>query len=544
MNNSNLKNLIIIYLTKPIQIQDFADNFDKYHNTNTDVLCLTPYSAFLMETKNVQFLTFHDFLDKEFVRSKSVALLKDLDKLMANVLQDNLLYRYLYANYTLLSFISRNNFLTKQIENKYKNITIISNVEWKNQIDYDTKVDNSFLYLNLQNADFVKLEEVANTTLKVNRVKRFLKNLSVNSIASKVFKMNLLYDWVNFAKFILSLKPKKSILEANVFKNDIDISSDGFYDKYLLDEEKLKNLIATQVTKLLKTQKLKLSSNFLLTTMHMGDDTIRDYVVYKNGIKHFIWQHGSYLYKHPFFIYTEVNYNKINFVYNDFTKDFFESLGAKNVHTVGTILFNKEIKELPQEYDYMYITQGHDYSGNYQYVDFENSLHSFDGYELYQRHKDVVKLFGTKFCDKKIIIRLHPCTMGYGVYVPLWEIAKEYPNVTIDVSIPIHNIIEKTKYIISDYFTTEFVNRSLHHKRDTIMFGGVPTPIPTELVDDMQKMFILVDDVAQLEDTITNISDITKNMVKDTKVIEYYSSKDCDTKGIVQNILKEEINGR
>jgi hypothetical protein len=234
----------------------------------------------------------------------------------------------------------------------------------------------------------------------------------------------------------------------------------------------------------------------------------------------------------------------INFVFNDYTKKIFEELGAKKIYSVGSILYNRRIKEQKKEYDYLYIIQGHDYSGNLQLIDFPNSLHSFDGYELYQRHKNIIELFGAKFKDKKIIIRVHPSVVTNGVYVPFWELAKPYLNITIDVSIPIHSLIEKSKYIISDYFTTEFINRELHHKRDIILFQGAPTPLPESTIEDMKRMFILIDTVDDLEEKVKNIEEVTKNRQRYDDIIEYYSSKKCDTKKVVTEILKKELNDR
>jgi hypothetical protein len=263
----------------------------------------------------------------------------------------------------------------------------------------------------------------------------------------------------------------------------------------------------------------------------------------------FTYQHGSYLYhtnnkKIEDLYEVEIQNTSINFVFNEYTKKLVENLGAKKVYSVGSILFNTPIKERKKEYDFLYITQGHDYTGNVQYVDFQNSLHSVDGYELYQRHKNIIHLFGTKFKDKKIIIRVHPTVVTDGVYVPFWELAEPYSNITIDVSIPIHTLIEKSKYIISDYFTTEFINREVHYKRDIILFQGAPTPLPEETVEDMKKIFILVDTVEDLEEKVKNIEKITKNRPRYDDIIEYYSSKKCNTKKVVTEILKEELNER
>jgi hypothetical protein len=271
--------------------------------------------------------------------------------------------------------------------------------------------------------------------------------------------------------------------------------------------------------------------------------------MYKSKKITFSYQHGSYLYhtknKELEDLYeVEIQNTSINLVFNDYTKKLLIDLGAKEVHCVGSILFNKKIKDINKDYDFLYITQGHDYIGNIQYVDFNDSMHTVDGYELYQRHKNIIKLFGTKFKDKEIMIRVHPAVVTTGVYVPFWELSEQYPNITIDVSIPIHTLIEQSKYIISDYFTTEFINRELHYKRDIILFQGAPTPLPEETVEDMKKMFILVDTVEDLEEKVKNIETITKNRPRYDDIIEYYASKKCDTKKVVTEILKEELNER
>ena len=37
------------------------------------------------------------------------------------------------------------------------------------------------------------------------------------------------------------------------------------------------------------------------------------------------------------------------------------------------------------------------------------------------------------------------------------------------------------------YFSSEFINRELHYKRDIILFQGKPTPLPEETIEDMKK---------------------------------------------------------
>ena len=130
------------------------------------------------------------------------------------------------------------------------------------------------------------------------------------------------------------------------------------------------------------------------------------------------------------------------------------------------------------------------------------------------------------------------------LYIPFLELSKNYPNVTIEFSVPIQKLIPESKYIISDYFSSEFINRELHYKRDILLFNAAPLILPVETVDDMQKMFILVDTIDDLEEKIKNIEEITKNRPRYDDIIEYYSSKKCDTKKVVTEILEKELHAR
>ncbi len=57
----------------------------------------------------------------------------------------------------------------------------------------------------------------------------------------------------------------------------------------------------------------------------------------------------------------------------------------------------------------------------------------------------------------------------------------------------------------------------------------------------MKKMFILVENIDDLEDKISKISKITKNRPRYSDIIEYYSSRKCDTKKVISEILHKEL---
>ena len=511
-------NLIILDISSS-NLDDL--NEISFNQNNDIILSLTPSSFYYLDLIGIEYISFHNLISIEKFQ-------KDILKMYDNILNLNIHNYYFkgffrevaqYINYyyyldIIINYIKINNFT---------NIHYITDKRKSNN-----ELDNSYSLL-YKYIDFTKItiidKQSSANKLKIN----FLLNYSFiaffKKLKNRLFNNNLKYDW-----FYINPRIYKKQISINQAKITFDINNDFF--KYIDNNELQFNIVRDilQVTPYIT---------------FITKDVYSQIIEYLNlDGKLYFFQHGSYLYKNIFIKYSEVELADINFVFNDYTKKLFKDLNAKKVYNVGSILFNRPIKEKKKKYDFLYITQGHDYFGNLQYVDFTNSLHSFDGYELYQRHKSIIELFGTKFSDKKIMIRVHPCVVTTGIYVPFWELSKKYKNITIDVSIPIHNLIEKSKYIISDYFTTEFINRELHYKRDIILFEGAPTPLPKDIMKDMDKMFILVDTVNDLKEKIENIENITKNRKRYDDIIEYYSSKKCDTKKVVTEILEKELNGR
>jgi len=507
-------------------VSNSYEDIKKYENIfiENEVLALTPSSFYFLENESILFKTFHDLISIEEFKKISLAIYEDN-------LNHNIKNKYFKGYFRNVAQVICQLLMIDKIKSyietgNFKNIIYIT----------DRKIEKSLTLENLENnisllSNFIKFDEILHVQKniienKIDLIDKF-KKYSIGQLSKKLYsrfsKKDLKYDWME-----LNLSSKK----VGVVKNNKLL-------KFTMDASKMEYIKNIELNYLMQSNNSKIPT--LLTFM---EKDIFNKVANLQNLDLYFFQHGSYLYKNIFIKYSEIEYAKINFVFNDYTKKLFEDLGSKKVFSVGSILFNPIIKERKKKYDFLYITQGHDYTGNLQYVDFPNSLHSFDGYELYQRHKSIIQLFGTKFKDKKIIIRVHPMVVTNGVYVPFWELAEPYPNITIDVSIPIHTLIEKSQYIISDYFTSEFINRELHYKRDIILFKDAPTPLPEETIEDMKKMFVLVDTVEDLEEKLKNIENITKDRQRYDDIIEYYSSKKCDTKKVVTEILEKELNAR
>ena len=304
--------------------------------------------------------------------------------------------------------------------------------------------------------------------------------------------------------------------------------------------------LLTTFKELMLNQKIESTTNINPFTFLSKNQNYLEILLYKeNKIPKIFMQHGSYLHENIFLKYNEIYPADINFVFNDFTKRLFEKRGAKKVYSVGSLNINYPIIEKKRVYDFLYITYCSSYSHAGVYIGSESHLLSADGNNIFNRHKEIIELFGTKFKDKTICIKIQPGIFtGTIMYVPFLELSKKFKNITIEFSIPLGALIEKSEIIISDYFSTEFINRELHYKRNIILFQGLPIPLPKEIIEDMEKMFILVETIEDLETKIINLEEITKNRKRYPDIIEYYSSKKCDTKKIVTNILKKELHGR
>ena len=151
---------------------------------------------------------------------------------------------------------------------------------------------------------------------------------------------------------------------------------------------------------------------------------IKNLLYKSNNIPRLFWQHGSYFHEHIFLDYLEIAVADINFVINEYAKKLFLAEGAKSVYNVGSINFNKEIKDKKRVYDYIYIVNNMHYSWSCTYIDSSTASYTMDGNNLYKRHSDIIKLFGESFRDKKICIKMQPSIVGELLYVPLLVLSR------------------------------------------------------------------------------------------------------------------------
>lgn len=525
---------------------------------NSTILSITPYSDYLLYSVNKKHFTFHDIiLESEF---NNIVL--DEYKKIEKIFLDYEHYLFLMRDFALITTFEIYlkvlfDFLDKK---KLEGYCIIYLTDAETAIDEGINDNKKSYIYNYKKID--KIIKIENKSYLFYQKNNFYSKIfaiySTKNILIKIYnrfinkshnKIELSYDNSNFKEIYENIE--RISLKKHLSINDVDNFSSIMRD-ILIDKKEISFIKAKYNNILNNFKKYVLNSSNVLSIkihpfifLHKMENYIEILLYGKNKLPKVFMQHGSYTIENLFLKFSEIYPANINFVFNDFTKSLFEKRGAKKVYSVGSIDFNYPIIEKKKKYDFLYITECTNYNYTGTYVSTLSNTISIDGNNIYQRHKNIIELFGTKFKDKKICIKIQPGIMlGTMLYIPFLELSKKYKNVTIEFSIPIRKLISKSKYIISDYFSSEFIHRELHYKRDIILFNSAPLVLPEEIVDDMQKIFILVYTVDDLKEKVSNIETITKDRSRYDDIIEYYSSKKCDTKEMVKEILEKELNAR
>lgn len=549
------KNLYIIDVR--FKQKNFSlSNYNIEHEA--EVISLTPYSSYFLEAIEKEYTTFHDIMSE--IDFKVMVL--DEYKKMEKAFFDYLHYSFLFRDFAFVKTFEMYlkvlfDFLDKKKLENYQiiyltdaNIANNENVQ-NNSYSYIygyNKIDK-IIKINNQDFAFYKRNNCYSKISTVLYRKNFFFKIYNRFINRSKNKIELSYDNLYYKRIYENMESIEIRTQLSV--NDIGIFNE-IITKALIIENQMQFIYEQNQVILQKfTHNISISSNISTIRLHPFTflAKIKNYIeillYQKNNIPRIFMQHGSYLQENIFLKYCEIYPADINFVFNDFTKYLFEKRGAKQAYSVGSVDFNYSIFERKQEYDFLYIVYCTSYGNSAAYISSLNDSLSMDANNIFKKHQEIINLFGTKFKDKKICIKVQPgIFMGTMLYVPFLELSKEYKNITIEFSIPISSLIQKSKYIISDYFSSEFINRELHYKRDIILFKGAPLPLPEDTLEDMEKMFILVETVDDLKAKVENIEEITKDRPRYDDIIEYYSSKKCDTKKAVAEILEKELNAR
>ena len=530
----------------------------KFNIKNTKIISLTPYSTFLLTEQNHTYDTFHSIISVTDFRDSVLKRYASIEKILESYKEYTFIFRdiakiityetYISNLYTYICHMKKENYRITYITDSYAHDAKSSHFDYlhQNTLSKNQNIDKS-VYIDHKDRWFYLVNRISNTlsTLlhKQNLSKQIYYKLR-SKFAPTVTPAS--YDNLNFISTFQKV-PAVNVqytpqtqevhqLLASLKEILIDNNTDALHKKqYLHLLEYYEKSILEQTA----ASTIKVHPFTFLSPMQDFLDTL---IYRQNNIPTFFMQHGSYLHENIFLKYNEIFPADINFVFNDYTKELFEKRGAKKVYSVGSINFNYPIKEKKKKYDFLYITDCSHYS--YTGIALCNKLDTsaIDANDRYLRHKSIIELFGNQLQDQSICIKIQPgISTARALYIPFIELSKKFTNVTIEFSLPIPKLISMSRYIISDYFSSEFINRNLHYKREIILFKGFPMPFEEEVIPDMNKMFILVDTVKDLKKEVKTLKAVSKIREKNDHIIEYYSSKECDTREIVRNILKNEL---
>jgi len=519
---------------------------------NLEVLSLTPYSSFLLDDINQTYTTFHNILSEEQFVNEVLKKYADIETIFLQNKEYSFLFMDVAFMITYEKYLARLfYFLNNKTNKNYKIIYISDSKKNINKISIGVK--KSFLYSYKKFYKIINIGSVDKIFYKKQKIISYFKRiLYTKNIFFKVFfklvrqkSIEASYDNKYYIKYFINSdfkvinninpssieKISKLVLESIIEKKTMSLVSNYYKNIFLKLEDRVK----------------KVSSHIKyhpFTFLSKIENYYEILLYQQNNIPKIFMQHGSYFHENIFLKHNEIYPADISFVFNDYTKKLFEKRGARKVYSVGSVDFNYPIQNAKKfKYDYVYITYCTSYSYAGLMIMNENHEESIDSNKIFNHHKSIIKLFGTKLKDKKICIKIQPgIFLGTMLYIPLLELSKPYKNITIEFVVPLKELFQSSKYIISDYFSSEFINRELHHKKDIIMFKEFPIKVTEETLEDMKKMFILVDTMDDLKEKIENIEKITQNRKRYDDIIEYYSSKKCDTKNMINDILVKELN--
>jgi hypothetical protein len=265
------------------------------------------------------------------------------------------------------------------------------------------------------------------------------------------------------------------------------------------------------------------------------DEWIKVLIYKENNIPIIFLQHGSYIYQGYASKYSEALLGDVFFVFNENTKDYFSKITSSKIYITGSKFFNKPIENY-KYYDYLYIVRSLDLLN----VNIINCTNLIDLNKLFKDTLKVISIF-TKFPEKKFLIKLNPNMLISSLYLPLIEIFEQYQNISIDVTTPMIDLINKSNNIFADYFSSDFTNLDLHFKKNIFIFNCKTFCLPQNELLKIKRIFriISIDDVENIIKNSDKFKRIDKKYQKD---IEYFTSKKIEEPiKNMKTILEEEF---
>jgi len=515
-----LKKLYILDIKKKLKNFDFLSKIEFEKNS---VLSLTPYSNYILDERHLDYLTFKNVVSDDLFRDKIL----EKHQVLENIFEKHKRYSYLIIKIAQLTNYELYLQELFTFFDEYDEVIYITDT--KNPTSLNNIVTNIesaiYLYKNIKTIDIENIDYLFYQTEKIifNFYTFFRKKNKLKVLLDKLKKEKLSFNYDNqyLLDFFTNL-PKKKVTCNNIDKgfNNLEIELEALVSQYIL-KNYFQEIVEDLKLDLEKAKTITEVSIKPFTFLPNNSEFIKTLIFKDNNIPVVFTQHGNYLYQNMFIKYLEIIPADTNLVLNNFTNKLFKKSSFNNIQNIYSNNFNLEIKKnMSKKYDYLYILFA-SYPGNMNYLSDKYSLNSLDKNFLFQHHKKIIYIFGEKFSNKKFVIKLHPQMIMSGLYIPFFEIAKKYKNIRFEISEPIHSLIEKSEHIISDYFTSEFLNRNVFQKK-IILINTPTTHIPKDELENMIKLFILVENLEEIEDRIKNIDKY--EICQDDELIDYYSS--------------------
>jgi len=515
-----------------------------------EILALTPYSYYILDQMKLEYITFHDLISIKNFKSKVLKKYKEFSSLILSHEE------YCYLMIKISPLITYQNYSSilckffKQARVSGGRVVYITDTRKASFDLFDIRSnEHSAIHYSPYISQTIFIGKRDSVFYLRKKIEKHIKSFSLFSVylhavdkIKNAPKLN--YDNVFFRDFFLNLPREKikplSFSTYDKFKDDfwIQINKSNFSDYVKNRFEKIISQLDESVCHYKNLNDISIKP---MTYISGFDEMCRALTYRKNKIPVITFQHGSNIHNNMFLKYGDVYYSDINLSYNEYSSVNYKKLGSKKTIVVGSVLFNKDLCESSGKFDYVYIP----YCSNYEYsvnrIDDTSEL-SMGGYENYERHKYIIEMFGEKFPDKKICIKLQPGIMFGQMYVPLIELSQRYGNVHVESVTPLHKVLSQSKYVISDYFSSDFTNEKIHKCKGIILLNKDEI-IDVSIKKDIGEMFTRCDDVYDVENIILNIDELFKKRQIKVKIIEKYSSKVCKTKSIVDDIYKKAYLG-
>tara|TARA_R110001583_G_scaffold169781_2_gene322990 strand:- start:6075 stop:7736 length:1662 start_codon:yes stop_codon:yes gene_type:complete len=504
--------------------------------SNCEVLSLSAYSSYLLDASLIEYKTFHDYVLEEKYLSQILSLYEEVLCLFENSPSFCFLFYELSLLMTKFKYFECLRSIITEYKDKGCEVCLFSdaknNNSYLNNDSFFSSLFDSCIFIGEDDSFFYGKNKIKsiNSLIGYKNINKFFTkliaphdfehykygnlNIKENIKKSGVFKYKINEDMFTLKYHELTAQYENLMLQAEKIFGSNDTYGSIYHD--------VVSIISKAVP-----EKIKFENNSIypFTYIHKEID-YQEILRHKvKGLPVVISQHGSYVDdKSLQLTFSEIFPADINLVCNKYTKEYFENQGAKSVHIVGNILFDSGVEEKKIKYDYLYLVYCSGYSSDagcvlgLEYVSPQNYS------DVFKRHQSVIKLFGEKYSNKTLCIKIKSSIVLGGAYVPFIELAKKYKNIHIEFIKPIEKLISESDRVISDYYSSNFISRDIHIKKDVILFNATPYSIPNNIKTDFEKMFTIIDGVSELDYVVSNIDDVSNSRVRDIKIIEKYSS--------------------